>query len=338
QDCWLVFKDCFFQDQSIPTGRKSRQGARRPARSNRELLGKLKWKRRIYRPWKEGLSTWEEYKAVIRWCREAMRKSKASLGLNHARGVKDKRKGFFKYTAGKTYTRGSVGPLMSEVGALVTKDTKKAELLNAFFVSYLAWRHKTRGSGLKLEDIQIKEECALVDEYWVRDQLNNLHVHKSLGPDGMHLRVLSELAEVIARPLSIIFGKSQETEEVPEDWRKANVTPAFKKGKEEDPSNYRPVSLTCIPGKEMEQLILGTISRHIKDKQVIRGSQHSFTKGKSCLTNLITFYEHITKWVDDGKGVDEVYLHFSKASDTISHSILATKLTKRGLDDGVVRW
>ena len=44
--------------------------------------------------------------------------------------------------------------------------------------------------------------------------------------------------------------------EVPEDWRKANVTPVFKKGKKEDPGNYRQVSLTSSPGQMMEQLML----------------------------------------------------------------------------------
>ncbi|KFP01742.1 RNA-directed DNA polymerase from mobile element jockey, partial [Calypte anna] len=103
----------------------------------------------------------------------------------------------------------------------------------------------------------------------VRDQLSNLDIHKSMGPDGMHPRVLRELAEVIARPLSIIFSKSWVTGEVPEDWRIANVTPVYKKGKKEDPGNYRPVSLTSIPGKVMEQLVLVAISRHIKDMGVI---------------------------------------------------------------------
>ncbi|KFU96183.1 hypothetical protein M959_13771, partial [Chaetura pelagica] len=88
-------------------------------------------------------------------------------------------------------------------------------------------------------------------------------------PYGMHPRVLRELAEVIARLLSIIFSKSRVTGEVPEDWRIANVTPVYKKGKKEDPGNYRPVSLTSIPGKVMEQLVLVTISRHIKDMGVI---------------------------------------------------------------------
>ncbi|KFU90974.1 hypothetical protein M959_14491, partial [Chaetura pelagica] len=103
----------------------------------------------------------------------------------------------------------------------------------------------------------------------VRDHLSDLDIHKSMGPDGMHPRVLRDLAEVIARPLSITFGKSWGTEEMAEDWRKANVTPVFKKGNKEDLGNYGPVSLTSIPGKLMELLILGVISWHIKDKTII---------------------------------------------------------------------
>ena len=68
-------------------------------------------------------------------------------------------------------------------------------------------------------------------------------VHKSMGPDGVHPRVLRELAEVVAEPLSVIFQRSWRTGEVPEDWITANVTPVFKKGKKEDLGNYRQVSL-----------------------------------------------------------------------------------------------
>ena len=115
---------------------------------------------------------------------------------------------------------------------------------------------------------------------------------------------------------------------MPEDWRKANVTPIFKKGKKEDPGNYRLVSLTSILGKVMEQLILEVIIKQVEEKKVIRSSQHRFTKGKSCLTNLmIAFYDGRTGWVDEGRAVDVVYLYFSKVFGTVSHDILLGKLS-----------
>uniref|UniRef100_A0A8C3H626 Reverse transcriptase domain-containing protein n=1 Tax=Chrysemys picta bellii TaxID=8478 RepID=A0A8C3H626_CHRPI len=159
-----------------------------------------------------------------------------------------------------------------------------------------------------------------------------------MGPDALHPRVLKKLADVIAEPLAIIFENSWRSGEVPDDWKKANVAPIFKKGKKEDPGNYRPVSLTSVPGKIMEQVLKESILKHLEERKVIRNSQHGFTKGKSCLTNLIAFYEEITGSVHEGKAVDVLFLDFSKAFDTVSHSILASKLKKYGLDEWIESW
>jgi len=88
----------------------------------------------------------------------------------------------------------------------------------------------------------------------------------------------------------------------------------------------------------MEQLILEVIVKQVEEKKVIRSSQHGFTKGKSCLANLIAFYDGMTGWVDEGRAVDVVYLDFSKAFVTASHNILLGKLRKYGLNEWSVRW
>ncbi|CAM4582844.1 unnamed protein product [Lepidochelys kempii] len=86
----------------------------------------------------------------------------------------------------------------------------------------------------------------------------------------------------------------------------------------------------------MEQVLKESILKHLEERKVIRKSQHGFTKGKSCLTNLIAFYDEITGSVDQGKAVDVLFLDFSKAFD--SHSILVSKLKKYGLDEWTIRW
>ncbi|GAB0209146.1 mitochondrial enolase superfamily member 1 [Grus japonensis] len=172
----------------------------------------------------------------------------------------------------------------------------------------------------------------------VSDLLHHLDTHKSMGPDGIPPRVLRDLAEVLTKSLSIIYQQSWLTGEGRVYWKLANVILIYKKGRKEDPGNYRPVSLTLVPGKVMEQIISSAITRHVQDNQVIRPSQHGFMKGRSCLTNLISFYDKVTLLVDEGKAVDVLYPDCSKAFDIVSHSILLEKLAAHGMDGCTHCW
>ncbi|KAJ7428255.1 RNA-directed DNA polymerase from mobile element jockey-like protein [Pitangus sulphuratus] len=134
----------------------------------------------------------------------------------------------------------------------------------------------------------------------------------------------------------MIFEWSWESEEVPDDWKLVNFVLIFKKGKKEDPRNYRPVSLILVPGKVMEKIILGVIKKHLEDNAVISHSEQGFMKGKSCLLNLISFSDKVTQLVDQEKPADVIFLDFCKTFDTVSHRILLDKMSSTQLDKHIV--
>ena len=107
--------------------------------------------------------------------------------------------------------------------------------------------------------------------------------------------MLKNCSQEIATPLRIIFQATLEQGRLPTDWKRANVTPIFKKGLRTEASNYRPVSLTSQTCKVMEKIINKKLQEHIMTNKLLCHNQHGFTKGRSCLTNLLTAMENWTR-------------------------------------------
>ncbi|KAJ7422637.1 hypothetical protein WISP_37002 [Willisornis vidua] len=212
-------------------------------------------------------------------------------------------------------------------------DRDKADVCNVFFTSVFNVGDGPKGSQCpKLEDCDCKNDQLPVKTEILWDLLLQLDPYRTMGFDGIHPRILKQQTDVIAQPLSVIFEWSWESGDVPADWKLMKVVLIFKKSKKEDPGNYRPVSLTSVPGKVMEKIILGGIEKHLKYNTVIGYSQHSFIRGKSCSSNLFSFYDKATHLADLGKLVDVILLDISKAFHTVSHSVFLDEMSSTQLD------
>ena len=191
--------------------------------------------------------------------------------------------------------------------------------------------YKGKVSASTLSTINLTKERVL-------KALIDLNPNKTPGPDGLHPKVLKEVAESICDPVYYIFSKSLETGEIPEFWELANITALHKGGNRGDPGNYRPVSLTSVLCKTLEKIIRENIIEHINNEGLLSENQHGFTSARSCLTNLLETFNDWFEMFDNGHPVDAVFLDFRKAFDRAPHKRLLYKLKKFGITGCLLTW
>ena len=90
-------------------------------------------KRETYRKWKQGCIAWEEYRDVVRMCRDKMRKAKAQMELNLARDARNNTKGFYRYIGMRRQMKEGIPPLIKQDGELASSDMEKTEVLSKCF-------------------------------------------------------------------------------------------------------------------------------------------------------------------------------------------------------------
>ena len=170
-------------------------------------------------------------------------------------------------------------------------------------------------------------------------QLKNLNTSKSMGPDGCHPRLLRETADIVNIPLQKIFDKTFEEGCVPSLWKDANISALYKnKGEKSETTNYRPVSLTCLPSRLCEKTVRDKIMKHMNDNNLFSTCQYGFRNKRSCVLQLLDVLDDWSKYYDESKQIDNIYLDIKKAFDTIPHDRLLLKLKRYGFDGQLLNW
>ena len=166
--------------------------------------------------------------------------------------------------------------------------------------------------------------------------LSSLDVYKALGPDNLPTLVLKECAEVLAPSITAVINFSLREGVQLTNWKKANVSPIFKKGNSKLTENYRPISLLPVISKVQERCVASRLVPHIKN--TLYPFQHGFQKGKSCVTQLLEVFQDIGQALDCGVETDIIYLDFAKAFDSVCPAKLVSKLKMYGIGDPLLSW
>ena len=245
-------------------------------------------------------------------------------------------KAFWNYV--KLKRTESIGiPSLRDGDRVISSNSGKASVLNSYFKSVFTAEDTStipnKGTS-PLPDIDDISFAAA----GIAKQLELLKPMKASGPDQISPWILKNFAHPCAAILQRIFQQSYDSSCLPEDWKRAVVTPIYKKGDKSLPKNYRPISLTCISCKVMEHIVLSSMSRHFSKNDIITPLQHGFRKGFSTVTQLITVLDDWFSSLDKRTRTDVLLLDFSKAFDSVPHQRLLHKLHYFGVRNRTLEW
>ena len=137
-------------------------------------------------------------------------------------------------------------------------------------------------------------------------------------------------------PLSPLFRSLIDIHTIQTEWKNSIIIPKFKKGAPSDPSNYRPIALTCTCCEILESIISCELSQYLFEHKLIIPHQHGFLKRHSTSTNLL---ESTYDWkiaLSNRNSVSVAYIDFKSAFDRISHSKLLLKLSSYGINGSLL--
>jgi len=216
-------------------------------------------------------------------------------------------------------------------GSLCAGDLDKCTVCLIFFGSVFTRDDGTPELCSRVDTKQLYLDSVTFTPETVCSTLKKLKPTTSLGPDNIPNIFLKKCANALCVPLAHIFDTSFKDNTLPYCWKTANIQPVFKKGHTNDPSNYRPISLTSTCCRTMERIVNNHILNYLLENQLITRHQHGFMRKKSTCTNLLECLHDWSVNIHSRNCTNVVYFDFKKAFDSVSHPKLLIKLKAYGL-------
>ena len=172
----------------------------------------------------------------------------------------------------------------------------------------------------------------------IRTILKRMSRNKAAGPDNLPPNLIKDSANVIVKHLAYIINLSLRTGMFPDDWKIARVVPVHKSGPSDRFENFRPISALPIMSKIIEKIVHKRLADHLEENRLLADQQFGFRRKRSTELAATLFTDDIRKLVDSKNLVGCVFIDFSKAFDTLSHSKLLSKLPAYGITGIEYEW
>ena len=250
--------------------------------------------------------------------------------LNDNSSPNDLTKKFWSYV--KSTSNTSRIPTQVHRKEVYANDSKKqADLFNEYFYDQFS------AGSVYNTDINFENDNNFIDFHFYPDKISNIlkdiDTNKPPGPDGITGTVL-KCSSSLSYPLSILFNISVASGQLPQDWKLANVVPVHKTGDKAVIENYRPISLTSLVMKVMEEIVRDEL--YSKCKDLINDKQYGFLPNKSCTTQMINTLDDIAYSLNSQSDVDIIYFDFAKEFDSVCHEKILEKLKTQFNIDGLM--
>ena len=304
---------------------------------NNDIKKCISKKHLLYRNYKCGLLSFDDFKTYRNLLNKLLKKSKQNYFRKAFRSARNDIKGMWKLiNSAMGNTKNKQTPVIKVDDNTIFDEAAIANAFNTFFTSIPDRLHSQIPNSDRNYDnlIPMQPDSAYFADSESSEVYNIISglKNKNSSTDNITIKILKLISKPISQVLSFLFNKCLIAGTYPSLFKKAKVTPVYKKGSGStlEVNHYRPISILPTLNKIFEKLTYSRINAFLSSKNIISPNQYGFRTNSSTQHATLKLLSHIVPAFTSKHFNITVFIDFSKAFDTIIYELLLAKLYRYG--------